>query len=32
VRMMRSATLRMRETSATLVPPYFWTTIGTAKA
>src|SRR5688572_19118539 len=27
--MTRSATLRMRSTSATLLPPYFWTTIGT---
>src|SRR5581483_2736371 len=26
VRMTRSATCRMRETSATLEPPYFWTT------
>src|SRR5437867_2047775 len=29
VRMTRSATCFMRETSATLEPPYFWTTIGT---
>ena len=29
VRMTRSATRCIRETSATLDPPYFWTTIGT---
>src|SRR5205823_13464809 len=27
VRMMRAATCRMRSTPATLLPPYFWTTI-----
>jgi hypothetical protein len=26
--MMRSATWRIRVASATLLPPYFWTTIG----
>jgi len=29
VRITRSATVRILSTSATLLPPYFWTTIGT---